>query len=192
MCSSDLLEWDLGGGGLKMSDCWINIMPQGVTHSPHLHPNSVVSGTYYVATPRGCAGLKFEDPRMSRFMATPPVSAEGGRPSRRHVTYPATAGNVTLFESWLRHEVPAAGGRPAADELVVLANRDDDDRDGRPDASDLLNAGGDSAQTSCVQPLLQTLPLDVLHDQVRQACHVAGSDKPRNMRAVDEIGRAHV
>lgn len=50
----------------------------GVTHSLHLHPNSVVSGTYYVATPRGCAGLKFEDPRMSRFMASPPVSAEGG------------------------------------------------------------------------------------------------------------------
>jgi uncharacterized protein (TIGR02466 family) len=23
------------------------------------------------------------------------------------VTYPATAGNVTLFESWLRHEVPS-------------------------------------------------------------------------------------
>ena len=82
-------------------------MPRGVTHSLHLHPNSVVSGTYYVATPRGCAGLKFEDPRMSRFMASPPVSAEGGPQSRRYVTYPATAGNVTLFESWLRHEVPS-------------------------------------------------------------------------------------
>jgi uncharacterized protein (TIGR02466 family) len=90
-----------------MSDCWINIMPQGVTHSLHLHPNSVVSGTYYVATPRGCAGLKFEDPRMSKFMAAPPVSGEGNPRSRRYVTYPATAGNVTLFESWLRHEVPS-------------------------------------------------------------------------------------
>jgi uncharacterized protein (TIGR02466 family) len=101
------LEWDLGGRGLRMSDCWINIMPQGVTHSLHLHPNSVVSGTYYVATPRGCAGLKFEDPRMSKFMAAPPVSGEGNPRSRRYVTYPATAGNVTLFESWLRHEVPS-------------------------------------------------------------------------------------
>lgn len=23
------LEWDLGGRGLRMSDCWINIMPRG-------------------------------------------------------------------------------------------------------------------------------------------------------------------
>ena len=104
------LDWDLGEGRLRMSDCWINIMPHGVTHSLHLHPNSVVSGTYYVATPRGCAGLKFEDPRMSRFMASPPVAAGGGARSRRHVTYPATAGNVTLFESWLRHEVPPNPG----------------------------------------------------------------------------------
>ena len=59
--------------------------------------------------------------------------------------------------------------------------------DGRSYASDLLDAGGDGAHPSRIQPLLQTLPLDVLHDQVRQACHVAGSDKPRNMRSVDVL-----
>lgn len=100
------LDWDLGGRSLEMSDCWINIMPHLTVHSLHLHPNSVVSGTYYVTTPRGCAGLRFEDPRLSRFMAAPPVRAEARRENRRHITYPAEAGQVTLFESWLRHEVP--------------------------------------------------------------------------------------
>lgn len=103
---SRALEWDLGSRSLSMTDCWINIMPAGVTHGLHLHPNAVVSGTYYVRTPRGCPGLKFEDPRMSRFMASPPRRADASPASRPHVTYPAKAGQVTLFESWLRHEVP--------------------------------------------------------------------------------------
>ncbi len=101
------LEWDLSDRALEMTDCWINIMPHRTTHSLHLHPNSVVSGTYYVATPRGCAGLKFEDPRMSCFMAAPPRVSSPRKENQWYVTYPAKAGNVTLFESWLRHEVPA-------------------------------------------------------------------------------------
>jgi uncharacterized protein (TIGR02466 family) len=100
------LEWDLGQGTLKMSDCWINIMSPGATHGLHLHPLGVVSGTYYVKTPRGSAGLKFEDPRLSRLMAAPPRTAGSGFPNWTHVTYPARAGSLILFESWLRHEVP--------------------------------------------------------------------------------------
>ncbi|MCW5558651.1 MAG: hypothetical protein KIT22_12575 [Verrucomicrobiae bacterium] len=99
------LSWDLGARALRMTDCWVNFMPQGVAHSLHLHPNAVVSGTYYVATPRGCAGLKFEDPRLSRFMAAPPRLDSAPPAQRLHVVYPAVAGRVTLFESWLRHEV---------------------------------------------------------------------------------------
>jgi len=55
-------------------DCWVNIMPRQVVHGLHLHPLSTLSGTYYVKTPKGCAGLKFEDPRLDRFMAAPPGS----------------------------------------------------------------------------------------------------------------------
>jgi uncharacterized protein (TIGR02466 family) len=65
----------------------------------------VISGTYYVRTPRGSPGLKFEDPRLSRMMAAPP--RKGDAASLAHVTYPVEAGQVILFESWLRHEVAA-------------------------------------------------------------------------------------
>ncbi len=105
------LHWDLGGRALTMTDCWINIMPHLTVHGLHLHPNSVLSGTYYVFTPRGCPGLKFEDPRLSRFMAAPPRRADAPAAARAHVTYPAEAGRVTLFESWLRHEVPPNPGK---------------------------------------------------------------------------------
>jgi uncharacterized protein (TIGR02466 family) len=100
------LDLDLEGRQLEMTDCWVNVMPRLVVHSLHIHPLSTISGTYYVQTPRGTAGLKFEDPRLDRFMAAPPRKADCRPGNRSWVTVPAAAGNVVLFESWLRHEVP--------------------------------------------------------------------------------------
>jgi uncharacterized protein (TIGR02466 family) len=97
------LEFDLTGRALAMTDCWVNIMPRAVVHGLHLHPLSTISGTYYVQTPRGCPGIKFEDPRLDRFMAAPPRKADAV--NRPWVMLPAEAGNLVLFESWLRHEV---------------------------------------------------------------------------------------
>jgi uncharacterized protein (TIGR02466 family) len=92
------LDMDLEHRKLAMTDCWANIMPAGVVHGLHLHPLSTISGTYYVQVPAGAPSLKFEDPRLDRMMAAPP--------RRAWVSVPATAGQVVLFESWLRHEVP--------------------------------------------------------------------------------------
>lgn len=99
------LEFDLTGRELAMTDCWVNIMPRHVVHGLHLHPLSTISGTYYVHTPRGCSGIKFEDPRLDRFMAAPPRKPNAANPP--WVALPAEAGSVVLFESWLRHEVAA-------------------------------------------------------------------------------------
>jgi uncharacterized protein (TIGR02466 family) len=101
------LDLDLAGRELTMTDCWVNIMPHGTTHGLHLHPLSTISGTYYVRTPRGCPGLKLEDPRLERMMAAPPRRAKAARENRPWVMLPAEAGSLLLFESWLRHEVPA-------------------------------------------------------------------------------------
>jgi uncharacterized protein (TIGR02466 family) len=99
------VEWDLVGRELEMTDCWVSIMPRQVVHGLHLHPTSTVSGTYYVQVPAGSPGIKFEDPRLDRFMAAPPRKPEARRESKPWVTFPAAVGQVLLFESWLRHEV---------------------------------------------------------------------------------------
>ena len=39
-------------------------MEKGAVHTPHIHPHSVVSGTYYVTVRRGCGAIRFEDPRL--------------------------------------------------------------------------------------------------------------------------------
>lgn len=112
------LDWDLEGRDLAMTDCWINIMSRQAAHSLHLHPLSSVSGTYYVHVPRGTPGIKFEDPRLERFMAAPPRQANARRENRPWITVPAVAGNLVLFESWLRHEVAP---NPTARERVSVS-----------------------------------------------------------------------
>jgi uncharacterized protein (TIGR02466 family) len=99
------LEFDLAGRKLVMTDCWVNVMTRHVVHGLHLHPLASISGTYYVRTPRGCSGLKFEDPRLDRYMASPPRKTRAQRDNQVWVTLPAEQGNLVLFESWLRHEV---------------------------------------------------------------------------------------
>ena len=112
------LELDLRGRRLAMTDCWVNIMRRRVVHGLHLHPLATISGTYYVRTPPGCAGLKFEDPRLERFMAAPPRRVNARMPNRAWVTLPAIAGQLVLFEGWLRHEVPP---NPATGERVSIS-----------------------------------------------------------------------
>ncbi|HLJ36865.1 MAG TPA: TIGR02466 family protein [Steroidobacteraceae bacterium] len=113
------LEFDLTGRALSMTDCWVNIMGRGVAHGLHLHPLSTISGTYYLVTPPRSAGLKLEDPRLERYMAAPPRRAAARR-HRPWVTIAVRAGQLVLFESWLRHEVPPNGS--AAERVSISFN----------------------------------------------------------------------
>lgn len=112
------LELDMTGRSLAMTDCWVNVMGRQVVHGLHLHPLATISGTYYVQTPRGCSGLKLEDPRLDRFMGAPPRRSDGRPENQPWVTIPARAGHLVLFESWLRHEVPP---NPSAGERVSVS-----------------------------------------------------------------------
>lgn len=112
------VQWDLSGRDLVMTDCWINIMSRHVAHGLHLHPLSTLSGTYYVQVPSRSPGLKFEDPRLDRFMAAPPRRTDARRENLPWVMLPAAPGQVFLFESWLRHEVMA---NPVAAERVSVS-----------------------------------------------------------------------
>ena len=100
------LEFDLDGRALVLEDLWINILPEGGMHSSHLHPHSVISGTTYVAMPDGASALKLEDPRSGRLMAAPPRKKSAREDMRTFVYRAPQVGDVMLWESWLRHEVP--------------------------------------------------------------------------------------
>lgn len=100
------LDFDLRGGKLQIDDIWVNVLPRGGVHTSHIHTRSVISGTYYVAVPKGASALKLEDPRLGFMMAAPPRKAKPSPENRSFVYLEPSPGTVLLWESWLRHEVP--------------------------------------------------------------------------------------
>lgn len=106
------LALDLGPRGkLKLDSLWANVLKPGAAHSGHIHPHSVLSGTVYVAVPPGAAGLRLEDPRLPLMMAAPPRRSDAPEVARSFVTLTPSEGTILLWESWLRHEVPANRAR---------------------------------------------------------------------------------
>jgi len=103
MAFAQKLEWDLGEGRLVCDSLWVNILAEGGNHSGHIHPNSVISGTCYIAVPDGAGQIKFEDPRLPMMMAAPPLR-DGAEANRFHYIAPQP-GDILMWESWLRHEV---------------------------------------------------------------------------------------
>lgn len=100
------LQFDLDDRKLVLEDLWINILPEGGAHSAHIHPHSVISGTTYVAMPEGASALKLEDPRHAMMMAAPPRIKDAREEMKNFVYVKPEVGDVLLWESWLRHEVP--------------------------------------------------------------------------------------
>jgi uncharacterized protein (TIGR02466 family) len=95
------LDWDLRGGKPIIDTLWVNLLPEGGSHTSHIHTNAVLSGTYYVNAPKGASPLVVEDPRHAMMMAAPPRKTGSA-----YVSITPRAGTLLLWESWLRHEVP--------------------------------------------------------------------------------------
>jgi len=108
--------WELGNAKLVCDSLWINILGEGGHHSGHIHPNSVISGTCYVAVPTGAGRIKFEDPRLPMMMAAPKLSPNAPSAQKRFFYIAPNAGDVLMWESWLRHEV-----MPSQSELARIS-----------------------------------------------------------------------
>lgn len=111
---------DTGGRRLKLDSLWVNILKGNGGHSGHIHPHSAVSGTVYVIVPEGAGGLKLEDPRLPLMMAAPPRAADAPEAARSFVHATPVPGSVFLWESWLRHEVPA--GQAKSERISISFN----------------------------------------------------------------------
>lgn len=112
------LEYDLGRRRIELDSLWINILPEGGVHTSHIHPHSVISGTIYVAMPDGASAIKFEDPRHAMMMAAPARKPKAAEENRAFVYRAPAPGELLLWESWLRHEVPV---NLAAEERITVS-----------------------------------------------------------------------
>ncbi|MCF8480820.1 MAG: hypothetical protein K9H25_10345 [Rhodospirillum sp.] len=102
---AEALHWDLGDKELVLCSLWVNVLDPGGFHGSHIHPNSVISGTFYVDLPDGASAIKFEDPRLARMMAAPPRKPNAPRDLQTFLKFNPTPGTMFMWESWLRHEV---------------------------------------------------------------------------------------
>jgi uncharacterized protein (TIGR02466 family) len=114
------LQMDLGGRRLKLDNIWVNSLDPGGSHSGHIHPHCVLSGTYYVRVPDGASSIRFEDPRLPQMMAAPSPREDADLEHQRFVYLAPKAGDLLLWESWLRHEVPV--NRAASARVSVSFN----------------------------------------------------------------------
>ena len=107
------LEFDLGRKKLGLDSLWVNVMNKGAVHAPHIHPHSVISGTYYVTVPPRSGAIRFEDPRLPLMMAATARKAKARLENRLFVDIEPKPGMLLLWESWLRHgvEINRASGR---------------------------------------------------------------------------------
>ena len=103
--------FDLGKRKLKMDSLWVNVLKPSGGHSGHIHPGSAVSGTAYIRVPKGAGPLKLEDPRLAQMMAAPVRRSDAPEEMRPFIYAEPEAGTIFLWESWLRHEVPAGSAK---------------------------------------------------------------------------------
>jgi len=101
------LAFDLGRKP-RLDSLWVNLLKPGGHHSAHIHPHSILSGTFYVEVPDGSGPIRFEDPRLPMMMAAPVRLADAPEELQPFVSIEPRPGLLLLWESWLRHEVMPA------------------------------------------------------------------------------------
>ena len=89
-----------------LGNMWANVNYPGGYNRPHLHPNSLFSGVYWIKTPFKSGNLMLYEPRGGAQVLMP-NRKEGELPSRlwREIQYEPVAGRIIMFPAWLWHEV---------------------------------------------------------------------------------------
>ena len=89
-----------------LGNMWANINPPGGMNQPHIHPNSLFSGVYYVKSQPKAGRLKIYDPRPGIQLIMPTrKSGDPGRDMWRDANIEPIEGRIVMFPSWLWHAV---------------------------------------------------------------------------------------
>ena len=87
-----------------IGNMWANINYNDGYNRPHVHPNCLFSGVYYIKAPTNCGELICTDPRpgMQTMM---PIRIKGQPPKHlwREVHLSPIEGRIIMFPAWLWH-----------------------------------------------------------------------------------------
>ena len=92
--------------GATLGNMWANINPPGGYNQPHVHPNAVFSGVYYVKAPPNSGRLVCQDPRPGIQTCMPDRKKEQvPKHLWRDVRIEPKENRAIMFNSWLWHSV---------------------------------------------------------------------------------------
>ena len=89
-----------------LGNMWANINPKDGMNQPHIHPNSLFSGVYYVKSNPQAGRLRVYDPRPGAQIVMP--NRQKGKPPKhlwRDAHIDPIPGRIIIFPSWLWHSV---------------------------------------------------------------------------------------
>ena len=87
-----------------LGNMWANINYSGGYNRPHVHPNCLFSGVYYVKTQPQCGELVVNDPRPGIQTMMP--TRKSGQPPKhlwREAHIEPVTGRLIMFPAWLWH-----------------------------------------------------------------------------------------
>ena len=90
----------------RLGNMWANINPPGGMNMPHIHPNALFSGVYYVKSQPQSGRLKIYDPRPGSQLYMP--ARKPGNPGKdlwREAYIDPIPGRIIMFPAWLWHSV---------------------------------------------------------------------------------------
>jgi len=89
-----------------LGNMWANINYKDGYNKPHVHPNTLFSGVYYIKTSPNCGQLICTDPRPG-IQTVMPTRIKGTPPKDlwREVHLDPIEGRIIIFPAWLWHSV---------------------------------------------------------------------------------------
>ena len=90
----------------KLGNMWANINPPEGMNQPHIHPNALFSGVYYVKSNPQAGRLKIYDPRPGAQINMPTRKpGDPGKDLWRDANIEPIPGRIIMFPAWLWHSV---------------------------------------------------------------------------------------
>ena len=90
----------------RLGNMWANINPPGGMNQPHIHPNALFSGVYYIKSPIKSGRLKIYDPRPGvQFIMPIRKPGNPGKDLWREANIDPVEGRIIMFPAWLWHAV---------------------------------------------------------------------------------------
>tara|TARA_A100001515_G_scaffold131585_1_gene119471 strand:+ start:183 stop:761 length:579 start_codon:yes stop_codon:yes gene_type:complete len=87
-----------------LGNMWANVNYPNGYNRPHIHPNSLFSGVYYIKAPENCGELVCNDPRPG-VQTNMPARIKGKPPKHlwRECHISPIEGRIIMFPAWLWH-----------------------------------------------------------------------------------------